>query len=661
MLRPRDVLPLDDVGVVALDTETNGLYGDDGARVAVVSLAWWRDGEGTGRVEDIVSLAFPFAQGRAGKGDDEDQLALFESEDPNLSEEDWDYLLAWLAARPLVMANAKFDLEKMRLGTIGRYGKPGWVGRDLSEGLVWDTQIAAKELWPQESTSLKPTAERLWGEDQVAEQRALKKYLGPKTNPRFDLVPWDIIGPYAAKDAELTLRLAHEQWCEIEEGAGVLEWVKRELDVMQVLYRMEWRGLPYDAARSLDVAAELAERQAKIGARLPFRPTDPEAKKYFFTSGEVVKGAKRTKGLDLPAYATTDKGSPSLTAEITARMAQEFPEDTTAGRVARDWADYGKVATANKMWYVPYAEGIGDDGRLRTCFRQVASGRGGDGGTRSGRFSVERVNLQAIPQDYRLAGFEILEGVPTPRAIIGEAAAKLEGWELWELDLAQAELRVAASWAGCTPMLSAIEEQRDLHGETTEALFGLQKGDEQWGRYRQIGKRANFTLCFGAGWLTFQKMVAKEAGLKLDDREAARIVSDWNDLYPQYRKAIDRYSRTADRLGFVELANGKRRYFARGEETHKAFNQVVQASLAELGKDWAVASDRQCQAWELDKAGLMDGIGRGGLLLLIHDSQVLLLPEGPAARMSNDIRKLGLDIWDRMFPEVPGEIEAKRW
>src|SRR6185295_9947224 len=99
---------------------------------------------------------------------------------------------------------------------------------------------------------------------------------------------------------------------------------------------------------------------------------------------------------------------------------------------AETYAEYRRLSNAASMWYEGYANAIGQDGRLRTYFRQ--------NGTRSSRFSVERVNLQAIPQDYRLSDHSALDGIITPRGIIGNAVP--EGWRLFELDLAQAELRV---------------------------------------------------------------------------------------------------------------------------------------------------------------------------------------------------------------------------
>jgi DNA polymerase I-like protein with 3'-5' exonuclease and polymerase domains len=666
-------------GLVDFDTETSGLHPDDGARVSVVSVAWveWQGDEPV-----IRYVAWPFAQGKQGKPEDDGVRDLFSGGedgegDVNLDKREWEALVEWLARAGCGLSghNVKFDVPMVRAGVDGlREGTIGWTGPDLTERVLWDTQVAAKELWPLLPTGLKgpgSVSHRLFGHEDT-EKQALKAHLGPQTNPRYDLVPWGTMEPYAEVDALLTCRVRHMEWQAIERGevahggAAGGHWVRREFAVLRVLADMERRGIPYDAAGSQHAAAEVRvrmhETEQKMG--LPIS----KAKDYWFgrdAEGKPVKvvdlqgKVRQGRGMD-PYDVTPAKREPKLTAEVV----EDMVRDGIAGAV--DYQQFKKLETANKMWYVPYAAGVGPDGRLRTVFRQVASGFEKEGGTASGRFSAERVNLQAIPHDYRLGGEDgALHGIPTPRQLIGQAARRLDGWELWEFDLAQAELRVAAMWAACQTMLDLIESGADLHGVTATALFGLKKGDPKWGETRQVAKRGNFSLIFGSGWLTFQRMVKKETGIRLSNHEAQRIVAEWNALYPEFRQAIDRHSKKiewapAGAKG-MPLANGRVRWFKAFEDTHKAFNQRVQASLAELGKDWMVATNRLGHEWGLDERGRAAGVGPGGLLLTIHDSQVWLLPGMDAEGCAEQIREEGLKVWRRLFPSVSGGVDAKQW
>lgn len=687
-------------GPVMLDFETSGLYSDDGARVSTASIAFeanpeqahllrtlgfkvelesyvpigpddmgrqWND---PSLVAWCASIALPFDQGREGKPEGRGQTTLWDDA-PNLGWADWQIFMIWLSSQELVFHNAKFDLDKAEVG-VRQERWPGLAckGLDLERQFVWDTQLTCKILWPmgrdpktkQLTTSLKPTCERYWGPSATVEAKAIKDYLKGSHLPpgRYDLIPWDILGPYADQDARLTWKLYwwQQQYLMFNPDADQLrESIQRAFTTMLTLRHMERRGVPYDSVASLAAAHELEQRAKVTTEKLKFYPATINAAKAYFFGGEEDwrKVTKRgSAGLELAPYETTPTGAPQMTAEIVERM--------VIGKVpgARDWADLQKINTAINMWYVGYADAIGADGRLRTNFRQ--------NGTQSTRFSVERVNLQAIPHDYRLEGFEILDGIPTPRALIASAVAKfMPGWSIWELDLAQAELRVAAMWAGCTKMIDAITEGRDLHGETASELFDVDSSHPEWPHFRQIGKRGNFTLCFGAGAKTFQGMVAKETGRILEIEESADIVDRWNGIYPEYRWAIRRHSnRVESRIrskgyGWVTLANGEKRYFTANEDTHKAFNQRVQGSLAQFAIDWMNQTEERLQASDVQARADQDGIGGAGLLLVIHDSQVLLLPDSEGEDIANVCRTMGEELWADWFPDVPGAIDMKKW
>jgi DNA polymerase I-like protein with 3'-5' exonuclease and polymerase domains len=628
-------------GYVAVDTETSGLFPDDGARVSVVSVAWCDPDDKT----RINSYAWPFDQGLVpGKAEYHGQDALW-ADAENLPEEEWVALLGWLRAHQLVMHNAKFDLGMLRVGTRTM------EGTDLQEQVVWDTQNVNNLIYPLHPTSLKPTAQRLWGADQADEAALVKAYLKKAKLPpgRWDLVPWDVIGSYAAKDAELTIRLYERQFDEIdhmENSEQMFEFVERRLQTMLTLYRMEWRGVPYHEVESRLAADLCRERATEIAGELPFTPTGPKAKKFFFGEGVSDRGVTC---LNMVPYQLTDKGEPSLTAEVLERMvADAIPH-------ARAYYEWTKVDNAASMWYEGYAEKMGTDGRLRCSFRQ--------NGTVSSRFSVERINLQAIPQDYRLTGYDILRGIPTPRQLIAQAVDLMEGgWRLFELDLAQAELRVAAVFADCRSMLDLIFAGADLHTVTTRELFDMDTDHPEWGKYRQVGKRGNFSLIFGAQWLTFQKMVSKETGIVLPDHEAQRIVLEWNRLYPEFGRAVAKHAnKVAVRQarhghGWIDLRNGEKRWFQKYEETHKSFNQRVQPNLAQFGIDWMLQTDEF-----LRKEGYGEW-NQAGLVLTIHDSQVLLLPDNKEGeQLAEACAQFGRDLWGKWFPEVPGEVDYHPW
>lgn len=691
---------------VAVDTETSGLYIDDGARISTVSLAfkisdgwrkflavpegdiqnYWNGGIWSittapvyvdGGEETFVSFAWPIDQGvsNTGKPEDDGYATMWPDAD-NLSESEWRSLLEWLRLvgedQGHTYHHAKFDLHMFDNG-VRRW--PG-VAIDLHRFAKYDTQNGCSLLYPTDvlvprmvdgrmkeapTTSLKPVSAHLWGEHETDEQAVIKKYLAKHKLPsgRWDLMPWDIIAKYAEEDAIKTARLRLRQIDDVRRGikgqwltgtGGVMdpvEALQRRMDTSLMLFRVERRGLPFAVAEALEVSSRLQDKEQFLIEELPFdRPTLPAAKDYWFTD----------KGLDLAPYSTTDKGAPQINEAIINKMVKaNIPGAAT-------WRDLQKVRTADERWYRGYASMAGSDGRLRASVRQ--------NGTVSGRFSVERIQLQAIPHNYRLSAFDVLDGIPTPRTLIGDGVP--EGWGLWELDLAQAELRVAALFADCKPMLKLIHEGADLHAVTAKELFNIDEDDPLWGKMRTIAKRSNFGLIFGSGWETFQADLEKQTGIVLTDSEAQRIVKGWNALYPEFKRAIYRHQsvverrmRTADYgrgVGWIQMANGERRWWVPGEDTHKAFNQRVQPSLAQYGIDWWLESERLLmEAYGDDPLYDENGwIGRVGMTMMIHDSQVPLIKRGDE-HLLDQIVKIGTDLWEERFPGLPGGVDVKEW
>lgn len=327
LVRPADVLP--DVRrlarPVSVDTETTGLYVDNGDRVAAVSVSLMLD-DGT-----EVDYAFPFDQGRheekgfeiqryrngiprgwepserwadtkaatgyntpkfdadvwPGLREEIDAWLAEWTADYNLGLEDWITLMEWLVAAGrqvgLTFQNASFDLLMIDAGTRVRDAGDGggYPGYWLEPYALWDTMLVSKNLWPQYPTGLKPTGERLWGaeavEDAVELKLALltgKKLFGLRAEdgPRYDLVPWRINGKYAATDTRLTFRLRELQYLMLEDGYGQ-GWAvfNREHNLMRVLTRMSRRGFgPYSVAESHEWANVIGSRMAEILPALPF-------------------------------------------------------------------------------------------------------------------------------------------------------------------------------------------------------------------------------------------------------------------------------------------------------------------------------------------------------------------------------------------------------
>lgn len=607
-MRPSQVLPAVTGMAVAVDTETSGLFCDDGARLSVVSVAWLDD-QGS-----LVSFAFPFDQGPRDKIP---QTVLMFEEDPNLPQEEWEYLLGWLSRQRLIFHNAKFDLHHLRIGT--RH----WPGRDLEPACMWDTMLAAKDMEPKEPLALKDISVRkgLMGGGERERQDALKEFLKKSKFPssRYDLAPWDVMSPYATRDAELTVLLWAYQMVQIEAGEGSLARIRHRIEVMRVLYRMERRGLEFDAAACLEAADQLAKRAETLARELPFKPTLPGARNYFFKQQGIIP------------YKTTEKGTPQLDDEVLRRMI----EDGVAH--AQEYADYTDLTTALSMWYRGYPEKIGPDGRLRTSFRQTK--------VKSGRMSVERINLQAVPKNDKG-----IEGIPTVRTFFQARP----GYVLYNLDLSQAELRAAAKYAKCVRMLHMLEAGADLHGITTKQIFSIDEQHPEWKFKRDIAKRLTFGGIFQIGAKTFQATLSKLADIRLPLVECEDYVRSWRGLYPEFGRAYRRADRLVERRRWVRLLPGtpfeERSYFSPMEYTNTGWSRIVQGSLALFLQIWLVEAEAQ-----LARLGVPEG-----LILTVHDSLVLELPVSEAPEIAQEVAGAGAARATDLFG-IEMKVDVSPW
>lgn len=681
--RPSQVLhrPKDIASYVVVDTETSGLYVDNGDRMCAVSVAYRTVAE----PDKITAWAFPFDQGRAaekgfhpkrykdGRLKADVDLAEWDA-DVNLPRSEWEYLCEWLVKvgrkKGLGAQNGKFDWHMVRAGRRARPDVPEdadpWPGPDLEEYQTWDTQLVNRILWPLESTSLKPTGARLWGAEAVEDAAVLKQFLelGKKLyglkvedGPRYDLIPWRVNGPYAASDGVLTLRLTEVQVSMLEEGLGSWNAAHRDIDLGRVLYRMERRGFgPYDVETSRRIARSIEERIAVLEPIFPFQPpTLPAATSYYYDELGLApwKPGEDRRGWEVkqPRQRAIIVPGPK-TEEAKALVAARFPKATSitfkqgslsadiADRLAASGAPYAsefaemqRLRIANQMFYDNYVRLAGSDGRLRTTFRQAY--------VKSGRMSVERFQAQALPKKLQLK----LMGEPVrePRSLFGVP----EGRRRMNLDLSQAELRIASELAQCRQMADPLRNGEDLHGQTCTRIFGQTPESEDWKKYRDVAKRLNFGGIFMIGAASFQANLWTQGGIEWPLSECKVATDGFKRTYPEIVSSYEQWQSFAMDKGYVVLANGERSWMGRYDYPNTAWNRVVQGSLAAWVANWLIVVENITCDYE-------------ALVLTVHDSAVLDLPEDRADEIAAVVKEESEKLWLREFG-FPGRVDVEEW
>ena len=600
-----DQLPKGKHNLVVLDTETSGMHRDDGARVSTVSLA----GDGW-------SIAIPFDQGFTDKVIPRGyQPGLFDIEAPNQSQSVWEDLVCWLSNQWLIMHNAKFDLHMMEVGTRQ------WAGMDLAPRVIHDTGVSSYIRWPLELKALKSIAGRLWGEGEREAERDMKSWFGKKkaSERRYDLAPWNIMEPYARVDAELTWRLFEVMEEMLYTGEIDPMTYRREHDFMISLFRCEQRGVAFDTESAWDAATRLDQEAKRIQREIPFSPpTEDQARKFFFDNA------------DRAPFETTPGGKAKVSNDVIERLV----ELGVPG--AAPYANYSHITDAVSMWYRGWGSKVGPDERLRPVFHQTKTDEGR--GTITGRLAVERVQLQAIPHDYRLDWLPA--GVPTVRSLFYSRPSH----HCYELDLSQAEMRIAASVSNCKSLIERFIAGDDAHSATARLVFGTNEDHHDWTRHRQLSKRLNFGIIYGAGTDTLVATIESE-GI----RTTAAEVIVWRKMYREAMPEIIRTARAADELAasqrWIPLISGRCRYFRPDEFTHKAFNALIQGNVAEMMKDVMNMIERR---WP------------GVMLLQIHDSVIVEVHDDVAKdvipAMEAEIAKVFYDAF-----KVPFKTDSKIW
>lgn len=543
------------------------------------------------------------------------------------------------------------------------------------------TLVVNKQLTePLEVSALKPTGNRLFGDDSSAEQEELKKeltlskWIAPGMTKRYDILPWPgAMQRYAAKDTRLGHMLFDYQMQLAAEGAvlpGFWELLEDEMNLRTTLYRMVRRGVSYDVKASLAEGEKLKKRNREIAARMPFDPSKiAQAKRFYFGSicseSEARSWVNERNDHDwskffcpkdctecsgknglgyTPLSYTEKRKDPQLDIEgVKALQAKNAP-------FAVDLARWSKNRNADSKWYTGWALRAGRDGKLRTSYKQTRADqeRPGDaeGGTRSGRLAVGHIQLQAIPH-----GNRIPEDTVPVRKFIGVE----DGYDLYEHDLATGEIRVITILAPSYTLWDALDAGQDTHGLNTKAFFKIDEDDPHWYDYRNAAKRGTFGLLYGGGVMALRDQMSAAAGIQLTVNTVTEATKNFFEVYPEFQRMMigteQKVNRWKGGCGYLVMLDGWRRWYKVNEKTNSALNQVIQGNLARAVNRWMIQVEL-----ELPEV----------LLLQIHDSLITRHPSTPQGRLdAQRVSEIGQEVFERYF-DVRGRhmnwgIEPDLW
>src|SRR5690606_14228062 len=133
-----------------------------------------------------------------------------------------------------------------------------------------------------------------------------------------------------------------------------------------------------------------------------------------------------------------------------------------------------------------------------------------------------------------------------------------EGYELWEADYSQMELRFGVVYAPIEAIRRIYFEGGDVHHQTA-TLIGAYDLIEDPDRARQIGKKSKFLFWYEGGAEKFQWSVFKEEKIVLPLDFCVKFHKQFHNAYPELKQTSRKVEAAMAHNGFIKLWNGRKR------------------------------------------------------------------------------------------------------
>ena len=582
---------LNDAKLIAFDTETTGV---DAQQAQLVGLSF--------AVKPGEAAYIPLTHSYMGVPEQLDRDTVLRALKPLLED----------PTKAKVGQHAKFDMNILANCAIGGDQACGI----MVQGIAFDTML---ESYVLDSTATRHDMDSL----------ALK-YLGHTTTSfqdiagkgvkqlTFDQISLEQAGPYAAEDADVTLRLhhaLHEKLAAVPSLNSVLTEI--EMPLVPVLARIERQGALVDANLLGIQSVELGDKLVALE-----REAFAIAGEEFNLSSPKQLGVILYEKLGLPIISKTAKGQPSTAEAVLAELAeQDFP-------LPKVLMQYRSMSKLKSTYTDRLPEQINPrTGRIHTSYHQAV--------TATGRLSSSDPNLQNIP-------IRTAEGRRIRQAFVAP-----KGYKLLAADYSQIELRIMAHLAKDEGLLYAFRNNLDVHSATAAEVFGVELGDVTTDQ-RRSAKAINFGLIYGMSAFGLAKQIG------VDRKQSQAYIDRYFARYPGVLDYMERTRTQAAEQGYVETIFGRRLYLpdinAKNPALRKgaertAINAPMQGTAADIIKKAMVAVDNWLTSSGLDAR----------VILQVHDELVLEVREDLVDQVREEVR---IHMSDAATLDVPLVVEV---
>ena len=408
----------------------------------------------------------------------------------------------------------------------------------------------------------------------------------------FNQVEVETAAPYAAEDADITLRLHNVLWPQLEEIESLQRVYKEmELPLLPVLSRMERNGVLLDVKMLEKQSGEITKRLAELEQDI-YKMADQEFNIGSPKQLQVVLFEK----MELPVISKTPKGQPSTAESVLVELAHDYP----LPKLILEYRSLSKLkSTYTDKLPLQVAESTG---RVHTSYQQAVAA--------TGRLSSTDPNLQNIP-------VRTEEGRRIRQAFIAE-----DGYKMVAADYSQIELRIMAHLSEDKGLLDAFSKGMDVHSATAAEVFGVSL-DEVTKDQRRSAKAINFGLIYGMSAFGLAKQ------LDITRPEAQEYVELYFKRYPGVKEYMEQTKEKAKENGYVETVFGRRLYLheinakngmRRQYAERTAINAPMQGTAADIIKRAMIDLDKEIQKGMFDMRMIMQV--HDELIFEIKESQV---------------------------------------
>ncbi|SFP63159.1 DNA polymerase I [Enterovibrio norvegicus] len=402
----------------------------------------------------------------------------------------------------------------------------------------------------------------------------------------FNQIELEQAAPYAAEDADVTLRLHLALMGHINSDDKLKAIFEQyEMPLVPVLSRIERHGVLIDSDM-------LGKQSQEIAARLDVleKETFELAGEEFNLSSPKQLQAILFEKMGLPVIKKTPSGTPSTNEEVLQELALDYP-------LPKRILEYRGLAKLKSTYTDKLPKMVNPaTKRVHTSYHQAV--------TATGRLSSTDPNLQNIPIRNK-------EGRRIRQAFIAPA-----GKTILAVDYSQIELRIMAHLSGDEALIDAFRHGKDIHSATAAEVMGIDISDVT-SEMRRRAKAINFGLIYGMSAFGLAKQLGIPRG------EAQQYMERYFERYPGVKQYMEITRLQAAEQGYVETIFGRRLHLPeikssngmrRKAAERAAINAPMQGTAADIIKRAMIFVDGWIQ---------QQPEGRVSLIMQVHDELVL--------------------------------------